>query len=189
MKHWRVVLVWLGLLLALGAANRGILGHERTLSEGRVVLLALAPVDPRSMMQGDYMALRFAAADDIRGELNPECKSTSDDANAAALRCLETAIGSGKRSAADGFAVFAVDANGLARFVRIQNAPTPVSRGQIAVHFRERGWREIRIASNAWFFEEGQAKRYQSAAYGELRVAPDGTALLTGLRDAQRKRL
>ncbi len=33
---------------------------EQTLQQGRTVLLELAPVDPRSMMQGDYMALAFA---------------------------------------------------------------------------------------------------------------------------------
>lgn len=187
MKHWRVVLVWLGLLLALGAANRGIFGHERTLSEGRVLLLALAPVDPRSMMQGDYMALRFAAADDVRKALYPE------SARGDAWMLMQSGVGWSNRCSRkgchDGYAVLALDRDGVGRFVRIQTAPTPIARGQIAVRFRERDWREIRIASNAWFFEEGQAKRYQSAAYGELRVAPDGTALLTGLRDAARKAL
>jgi len=44
---------------------------ERILSDGRVLLLELAPVDPRSLMQGDYMALQFAAVDDIRKALKP----------------------------------------------------------------------------------------------------------------------
>jgi uncharacterized membrane-anchored protein len=187
MTHWRVVLVWLGLLLALGVANRGILGHERTLADGRVLLLALAPVDPRSMMQGDYMALLFAAADDVRKALYPE----SPDSDVWMLR--QMGVSWSHRCSAEGchegYLVLATDKDGVGRFVRIQAAPTPLGRGEVAVRFRERDWREIRIASNAWFFAEGQAKRYESATYGELRVAPDGTALLTGLRDAQRKRL
>ncbi|MFX7329222.1 GDYXXLXY domain-containing protein, partial [Acinetobacter baumannii] len=32
---------------------------EMLLKEGQLVLLPLAPVDPRSLMQGDYMALRY----------------------------------------------------------------------------------------------------------------------------------
>lgn len=54
---------------------------------------------------------------------------------------------------------------------------------------RVRGWEGVRIASNAWFFAEGEAERWQPARYGELRVGAEGTALLTGLRDAQRKPL
>src|SRR5690606_10833586 len=48
-----------GLLLILAVVNVGIWQRERILATGRTVVLALAPVDPRSLMQGDYMALRF----------------------------------------------------------------------------------------------------------------------------------
>ncbi|MNL80649.1 hypothetical protein D3C87_2075570 [compost metagenome] len=40
---------------------------------------------------------------------------------------------------------------------------------------RDRG---VRIVTNAYFFPEGQAKRYEVARYGELRVAENGEALL-----------
>lgn len=187
MKHWRAILIWGGLLAALLVANLAIRGHERTLSEGRVVLLELAPVDPRSLMQGDYMALRFAAAEDVREALYPG--SVAGDA--WTLRQTgRPGVGScGDEACRDGYAVLVPDKDGVGRLVRIQNAPTPVGPGELAVRFRERGWREIRIAGNAWFFEEGQAKRYEPARYGELRVAKDGTALLTGLRDEARRPL
>ena len=54
-------------VLMLAAVNWGIYARERLLAGGRVVMLELAPVDPRSLMQGDYMALRFKAADDAFG--------------------------------------------------------------------------------------------------------------------------
>jgi uncharacterized membrane-anchored protein len=54
----RILLV-LGLVLILGIANYGIASRERLRSSGRTVFLELAPVDPRSLMQGDYMALRY----------------------------------------------------------------------------------------------------------------------------------
>ena len=41
----------------------------------------------------------------------------------------------------------------------------------------------VRLASDAYFFEEGQWKTFESARYGELRVDDDGNAVLTGLRD------
>lgn len=199
MKHWRSILLWGGLLLALAVANQGIQKRERILSDGRVLLLELEPVDPRSLMQGDYMALRFAARDDIRDVLDPvksKCKSvgTGNGASnsAAALKCMGENIvldGRAPSTRKDGYAVFALDAEDVGRFVRVQAAPRPVARGEVAVRYRLRDWWEIRIASNAWFFPEGQAKRYAPARYGELRVNDDGEALLTGLRDEKRKRL
>lgn len=184
MKHWRAVLIVLGLLAALTAANHAILGHERTLREGRVLLLELAPVDPRSLMQGDYMALRFAAAEPIERALHPSTGTAGD------LRELDRWGGKCGLDGCDtAYAVFAVDRDGVGRFVRVQDMAQPLGAGQIAVRFRERNPEGIRIASNAWFFPEGQGARYEPARYGELRVAADGTALLSGLRDAKRKPL
>jgi uncharacterized membrane-anchored protein len=195
MRYWRQALLWVGLLLALIVVNRGIAQREAILSDGRVLLLELAPVDPRSLMQGDYMALRFAAAEDIYNALDPACKQASDGnpgGNAAALRCLPERLsfdGPVPNAYRDGYAVFTLEPNGVGRFVRIQDASVPVESNRIAVRYRDRAWRDIRIASNAWFFPEGQGERYAVARYGELRVAADGTALLTGLRDEKRKPL
>ena len=183
MKHWRSILLWGGLLTALIVANRGIGQHERTLADGRVLLLALEPIDPRAMLQGDYMALRFAAANEIRKLLYGE--------NAARRLSQLGAFGPDRCSpegCTDGYAVFSRDADNVGRFLRVQPAARPVADGEIAVRYRDRGW-ELRIASNAWFFPEGQAERYQPARYGELRVADDGTALIAGLRDDKRNPL
>lgn len=188
MKHWRLILLWSGLLLALAVANHGIVQRERILSDGRVLLLELAPIDPRSMMQGDYMALRFAAVDDIRNSFYPELRNGG---NAKALKQMSVWNNDSCRPEGchDGYAVFAIDSEGVGRFIREQVAARPIAPGEMAVRYRERGWREIRIASNAWFFPEGQAKRYALAKYGELHINDDGEALLTGLHDADRKRL
>ncbi|MDP2716310.1 GDYXXLXY domain-containing protein [Rheinheimera sp.] len=47
-------------LLVLATAGAAIAQFEHTLKTGRVVNIALAPLDPRSIMQGDYMALAYA---------------------------------------------------------------------------------------------------------------------------------
>jgi uncharacterized membrane-anchored protein len=60
-----------GAVLVLGAVNFSIFGKERIKSGGEVVYLELAPVDPRSLMQGDYMALRFTLARQIEGAVKP----------------------------------------------------------------------------------------------------------------------
>src|SRR5690606_1427760 len=50
--------IGLNLLLLLGYFNYSIRQKEALLKTRKSVLLELAPVDPRSIMQGDYMELR-----------------------------------------------------------------------------------------------------------------------------------
>ena len=62
--HVRALLI-AGVALVLGAVNWSILAKERIKTQGERIYLPLAPIDPRSLMQGDYMALRFALAEQI----------------------------------------------------------------------------------------------------------------------------
>ena len=190
-RGWQVWLVLAGLALVLVAVNYGITRRERVLAEGRVLLLELAPVDPRSLMQGDYMLLRFAAAEAIQAAMDPACPGGTPVAGEAAgtragFECMDAM---NQQRTADGYAVFAVGSDDIGRFLRVQPQVTPTKAGEVAVRVRLRGWEGARIASNAWFFPEGEAARWQPARYGELRVGADGAALLTGLRDEARKPL
>jgi uncharacterized membrane-anchored protein len=146
-------------LAVLVLANLTIFQRERLLADGRVVLLDLAPVDPRSLMQGDYMALDFGLAQGLPGQ----------------------------KSLRDGHVVLALDARNVASFVRFDDG-SPLAPDQIRLRYRVREG-EVRFATNAFFFQEGEAKRYEPARYGEFRVAADGEAILTGLRDAQARDL
>jgi uncharacterized membrane-anchored protein len=141
---------------SLGLVNYSIFAKERLLARGAVVVLELAPVDPRSLMQGDYMALRFRMANDA----------------GAAVRAA---------AAADGRIVAAVDERGVATYRGLHDG-TPVASNEVLLRYRVRNG-DIKFATNAFFFQEGTARRYEAARYGELRVAPDGELLLTGLRD------
>jgi uncharacterized membrane-anchored protein len=150
-------------LAVLVLANLTIFQRERLLADGRVVLLALAPVDPRSLMQGDYMALDYGLARDLSARTPP----------GEVLR--------------DGHVVLALDAQNVASFVHFEDG-SPLAPDQIRLRYRVREG-EIRFATNAFFFQEGEAKRYEPARFGEFRVAADGEAILTGLRDAQARDL
>lgn len=56
---WRTMLVALNLLLVLAWLGLGIWNNETIIRQGERVLLEMRPVDPRSLMQGDYMALDY----------------------------------------------------------------------------------------------------------------------------------
>lgn len=155
MTKLRALVLALTILAVLAVVNGQILGKERILRKGETVLLELAPRDPRSLLQGDYMALRYRMAADV--------------AAAAGLGSL------------DGRAVVELDPRGRASFVRLDDGQ-PLLDGQRLLVFRKRG-EAVRLASDAFFFEEGRGGVYASARYGELKVARDGEAVLVGLRD------
>jgi uncharacterized membrane-anchored protein len=54
-------------VLVLAVCNGLIWQKEKVLRDGKVMLLRLAPRDPRSLMQGDYMVLNYEAADRLQG--------------------------------------------------------------------------------------------------------------------------
>jgi len=57
-------------VLILALLNGHIVQKERVIEKGRAVLLSLAPRDPRSLMQGDYVALRFALPNEVRDQVD-----------------------------------------------------------------------------------------------------------------------
>ena len=58
----RNLLLFGGLLLVLAAVNVSVARKEALVANGQVVLVELAPVDPRSLISGDYMRLEYALA-------------------------------------------------------------------------------------------------------------------------------
>jgi len=152
-------LLFVVLALILLAANLAIYQKQQLLGSGSVMRLELAPVDPRALMQGDYMALNYA--------LNSHLRSTEIPGNHRLIVTLNP-----QRIATE------------AGWDRGQ--PLKENQYYLQAH---RGNQGIAVASDAWFFEEGHAKDYIDARYGELRVAQDGTALLVALLDEQLKPL
>ena len=164
----RSAIALISCVVVLALVNFSILGKERQLESGKVVYLELAPVDPRSLMQGDYMALQFKIANDARPALK---HSESGEAFGRARQSLATA---------DGRIVAALDERSVASFRRLDD-DTALGANEVLLRYRVREG-NMKFATNAFFFEEGTAKRYEAARYGEFRVAPDGELLVTGLR-------
>ncbi len=152
----RFIVILAGIVL-LAAVNWGIFARERLLADGRVMLLELVPVDPRSLLQGDYMALRFKVADDAFGREATKRK--------------------------DGHVVVQIGDDDVGTFVRFDDG-TPLAAREARLRYRVRNGLP-KFATNAYFFEEGHAADYAKARFGEFRVAPDGEAILTGLRGAE----
>lgn len=140
-------------LAALAIANAVVVRNEGLIASGQVAYVELAPRDPRSLMQGDYMRLAVRLPD--------------------AERPYE--------SSATVYAVGQLGPDKILRLVRYQHDDKAPAGDEILVKLERDGWR-WKLATDAWFFKEGEAKKYEKARYGEYRIAPSGRALLVGLR-------
>jgi uncharacterized membrane-anchored protein len=90
-------------------------------------------------------------------------------------------------TARDGRIILKPDARGIAQFVR-HDSGEPLGADEVVLRYRVREGK-VKFATNAWFFQEGHAKLYERAQYGEFRVAPSGDMLLVAMLGQNQERL
>ena len=159
MKKYKWLIILLNLVLLLIYFNYSVVKKEELLKNGQLVLLELAPVDPRSLMQGDYMTLRYEISDIPYNDNLP------------------------KR----GYCVVRIDTNGVAEKVRFQEDIVPLNNGEMLIKYNSSDWRNVNIGAESFFFQEGQAEKYEKAKYGGLKIDKNGNSLLVGLYDEQKR--
>lgn len=157
MKKYKWIIILLNLIILLVYFNFSVSKKEELLKDGKLVLLKLAPVDPRSLMQGDYMSLRYAVSQSLDTELIP------------------------KR----GYCVVILDDKGIAERVRFQKDKTPLHKDEYLIKYTSPDKWNVNFGAESFFFEEGQAKKYENAQYGALKIDKNGNSLLIGLYDDQ----
>lgn len=148
-----------GTALTLLVANVAIWQKQNLIASGQPLYLALEPVDPRSLMEGDFMRLRFPTVD------------------ARDLPLLQD-LGSARPHM-----VVQLDDRGVATAQRMYADGQPLATNERLLELTPKDGSWV-VVTDAWFFKEGQAERWQQARFGEFRVLPDGRALLVGMADA-----
>ncbi|MFZ3192846.1 MAG: GDYXXLXY domain-containing protein [Moraxellaceae bacterium] len=156
----RLLLV-LGALLILGAVNFSIWQKQQVLADGQIVLLKLAPVDPRSLMQGDYMILRYDLADQLAKQYHQPTGQLPPKGQLLIEQNTQHVVTQGQ-------------------LYRGQ----PLQAGQSLLNYRHKNG-QIWLGAESFFFQEGFAAAYQVAEYAELRVDDRGHSVLVGLYDAK----
>lgn len=146
----------LGTVVVVLAAIGGIVQKEQLIAHGRPLFVPLAPVDPRSLMQGDYMALNFLVWAERPGEA-PDPFAL--DAPRLVLR---------------------VDARGVVTARRPDDG-SALHADELLIRLVPRGGRWV-LVTDAYYFPEGEGERWAQARFGEFRVDAEGRALLVGLR-------
>jgi uncharacterized membrane-anchored protein len=164
-----LVLKWLTaatLLVSLILVNLSIFQKEQVLEKGTVVIMELAPVDPRSLMQGDYMALDYALARKLYQQFWLEGQTRPDST---------------------GTLVVELDEQHRAIQAHLDQG-SMLKPQQVLMKYRLAN-NTLQIGTPSYFFQEGHAERFENARYGEFRVNREGTSLLTYLLDADGKRI
>jgi len=155
MKKIKWYLIAVNLVGLLVFFNFGILSKENILTEGDLVLLELAPVDPRSLMQGDYMRLRY------------EISERTYDSDSIPKR---------------GYYVLKLNDSGIAKKIRIQEQLNPLNKNELLIKYTSDNW-NLNIGAESFFFQEGEGEKFEAAKYGGLKIDKEGNSILIGLYD------
>jgi uncharacterized membrane-anchored protein len=160
MKRYKWLIILLNLVLLLIYFNYSVIKKE-VLTDGQLILLALAPVDPRSLMQGDYMSLRYKISENMDYDNMPK----------------------------QGYCIVLLNKNGIASSVRFQEGLTPLHKGEHLIRYTSPDKRSMNIGAESFFFQEGQAEKYEKAMYGGIKIDKNGNCLLVGLYDEQLRKI
>ncbi|WP_303818602.1 GDYXXLXY domain-containing protein [Actinobacillus minor] len=153
------------LLFTLSITNWAIKQNEDVLENGEAIVLTLAPIDPRSLMQGDYMALNY--------EL---------------IQLMDNKLDRNKVNGTKVYALLTFDHDRVAQFCRFEYFQpqdyTGCAEG-IYLPIRVDAYGQLFLPSHEYFFPEGKASYYERAKYGEYRFR-GGKILLARLLDKDR---
>lgn len=173
LRSYFIKLLVLGLfvLMAVGL-NFAVYDKNNIKQHGEVVYLQLRPVDPRSLMQGDYMSLAY----------DLELKSKIDS-NVSNQEQIQAQI---QRK----YMIVNIDQNKVAQFSEVINSKSQLklkpNQKIIKIDFH---YNQAKIRPDAFFFQEGHGELYTKAKYGIFRFKGNDVYILDGLADENRKRL
>ena len=153
----RYLVIFAAFLGIAGFFGSQIKGFESLRAEGRTVFLELRPVDPRALMLGDYMALRY---------------------DQDSLKLLD-----GEDIPPKGVVVFKEE-DGVSTFARAAVDTLANNEFKLA-YVKQR--RELNFGGPRFYFENGTAQDYEAARYGVFKVDENGKAVLVSLADKDRE--
>ena len=156
--------------------------RDQLILTGKEILLELAPVDPLSLLQGQYMIINFALE-------REEIEIKDQDVNSGRIHLSP-----------NGFTTIVLRYNesGVANFNRFKDDQLLASNEILFKIKARRHWRDNRsensyridVEQESFLFKENTEKKYEEKAkYGVFKVGPDGDYVLVDLADKDLNRL
>ncbi len=188
MRKSTIVLLLTG-IISLVYVNGIAWRYSAIRNQGNLVYLELAPVDPISLVQGQYMRLRFDLERQDAELRDADHDLFAEDPSAGVLAVLElddNRVGTVTRlipeNPADSTIRHLEHEYGAAGYALLRVEVDDEFRSHIAENSDEgpRDFR-IRLRQNSFLFEENTPERYNDARYGIFRVTSRGEYVLVDL--------
>lgn len=148
------LLVVLNLILLIVVFGYSVIKEENNLKKN-TFYIKTSPVDPRSLIQGDYMVLNYNITDSARIE-------------AVNIR--------------KGYIRIKINDLKIAEFIRVDKEYMPPSNNEISIQFQKNS-SNIDIGVNSYLFQEGTGNKFQKAQYAEVIELKNGKLRLKSLLD------
>ena len=135
--------------------------------------LELTPVDPRSLLQGDYMTLNYDIIDKAQEIIFNGIYDSKDENN----KFLDMR---------KGYIVVSLDENKVAKFVKLSKEKTD-EKDLLFIAFKSDGF-NVNINANSYLFQEGTGDKYENARYSKVVLVGNNLRLID-LRDKDFKEI
>ncbi|MBA2942090.1 GDYXXLXY domain-containing protein [Paenibacillus sp. CGMCC 1.16610] len=148
-------------LLQIAAMSIQIGKSEWLLSHGQLIKLQLEPLDPRSLIQGDYVRLRYTISEP------PISDMKNDDVTSKKKISVVLAPNT---------------ATDVYEFKRVYTKGEELAPGEVRMNGTRRGYEGIDYGIENYFIPEGTGRTYeQNAKFAEVKVSAGGDAILERL--------
>ncbi|MEQ0922491.1 GDYXXLXY domain-containing protein [Acinetobacter schindleri] len=174
-KFLPLILAGFSILLFVGL----ILKHEDHLANSQSIFVELAPVDPRSILQGDYMALNYELHFEGDAEADRGEEGGLPDKKIAALE---------KRIQDQTHLLSYIQLDDQHRVIQTSLDKSllkiaPETSMSLILKNPSNRLANLYPAANSFLFAEGLEPCYRNAKYAEIKVKDNGQALLADLVD------
>ncbi|MHC5353836.1 GDYXXLXY domain-containing protein [Myroides sp. LJL115] len=151
------VIIVCTLLLIIGVFFWVANQKQSIIDKGELVLLELAPQDPRSLMQGDYMTLYYT----LYNEISMEKLDLPQQ----------------------GYLILELDSLKVGKLVNSSALLENSSPGQVLIKYKKNKWGRVVLSADYFYFQETKADIYENAQYAALKVDSKGNCIIVGLYD------
>ncbi|MNY21862.1 hypothetical protein D3C86_1554380 [compost metagenome] len=159
-NRWLIALL---VLLQVAAMSLQIGKSEYLLSHGKLIKLQLQPLDPRSLIQGDYVRLRYEITQPPIFQDNLELRKYKG----------KIAVVLGPSGTSDVY-----------EFRREYQAGDILAPEEVRLNGERMGYEEIAYGIENFFIPEGTGRTYeQNSKFAEVKVSAGGDAILVRLTE------
>lgn len=168
----RRLIILILLISTLGIVNGMVWHKENLIRNGDRIILSLAPVDPLSIMQGDYMVLNYNFPAWIsRAEHHDRIPQYG-------MLVIERNL---KNSIAKIIKVYGYDHINKQRI----NSSQKLKSNQYLMRYKKRRWNGVSFGVRSFFFQQGHQKYYEKAKFADIRVDTNGEFILVDMLNAK----